>query len=76
MYMAKRPRDLNQLAKIVVDIATDEATDQISHKKKAGSIKGRNGGLKGGKARAERLTPERRQDIAHIAAQTRWKNRG
>ena len=34
---------------------------------------GRLGGLKGGKARAEKLTPERRKEIARIAAQARWK---
>ncbi len=33
---------------------------------------GRKGGLKGGTARAERLTPERRQEIARLAASARW----
>lgn len=33
---------------------------------------GKLGGMKGGKARAEKLTPERRKDIAQRAAQTRW----
>jgi len=33
---------------------------------------GRKGGLKGGKARAEKLTPERRSEIAKKAAQARW----
>lgn len=34
---------------------------------------GRLGGLKGGKARAQKLTPERRKAIAKKAAKTRWK---
>lgn len=34
---------------------------------------GRKGGLKGGKARAEKLTPEERSGIARKAAQARWK---
>jgi hypothetical protein len=33
---------------------------------------GRLGGKKGGKARAEKLTPERRKEIARKAAKTRW----
>ena len=36
---------------------------------------GRKGGLKGGKARAEKLSPERRKEIAQLAAQTRWGKR-
>lgn len=71
--MAKRPRDLNQLAKLIVDIATGESKDELSPKKRAASVKGRSGGLKGGKSRADALTPEQRQDIARLAAQARWK---
>lgn len=37
---------------------------------------GRLGGLKGGKARAERLSPERRAEIAKRAAEARWSNAG
>lgn len=66
----KRPRDPNQLAKLVVDIATgDEASAKVSptieRAKKAGQ--------KGGPARAKALTPEQRSEIAAIAAQARWK---
>ena len=70
--MAKRPRDPNQLAKLVVDIATGEADDQISAGKRR-KPKGRAGGLKGGKSRAKRLTPEERHGIAKLAARARWK---
>ena len=34
---------------------------------------GKLGGAKGGKARAKKLTPEQRTDIARIAASARWK---
>ncbi len=71
--MAKRPRDPNQLAKLVVDIATGEAEDAVSESKRQRKRKGRAGGLKGGKARARNLTPQEREDIARLAARTRWK---
>jgi hypothetical protein len=54
--MAKRPRDPVQLAKQVFDIAIGEAEDTVSESKGHPS-KRRAGGLKGGKARAKRLTP-------------------
>jgi hypothetical protein len=66
--MAKR--DINQLAKHLVDIATGE-TDNLSEKKF--DVTGRKGGLVGGKARAESLTPERRKEIAQAAAAKRWE---
>ncbi len=73
----KRPRDPNQLAKLIVDLATggvtesDVVTDD-SHKDPAAVELGRRGGLKGGNARAARLTPEQRADIARNAAAKRW----
>jgi hypothetical protein len=72
--MPKRPRDPNQLAKLIVDIATGETQDSVSEaKKRPHEVKGRAGGLKGGKVRAKRLTPEERADIARLAAEARWK---
>jgi len=71
--MAKRPRDPNQLAKLIVDIATGETEDTASESKRNHAKKGRAGGLKGGKARSVALTAEQRQDIARTAAQARWK---
>jgi hypothetical protein len=73
--MAQRPRDPNQLAKLIVDIATGDAEDTVSSKKKVTSVRGRSGGLKGGKARAQRLKAEDRQRIARQAAKARWKKR-
>lgn len=69
--MAKRPRDLNQLAKLVTDIAVGDSEDSVSPKKRL--ARGRSGGLKGGKARAATLSPEQRHDIARTAASARWK---
>ena len=70
--MPKRPRDSNQLAKLIVDIATGETEDTVSAAKQKPSNK-RVGGQKGGKSRAAALTPEQRQDIAKLAARARWK---
>ncbi len=72
--MAKRPRDFNQMAKLVVDIASGEAEDAVSAKMRApGEVRGRSGGLKGGKARAAALPPDKLADIARVAATARWK---
>jgi hypothetical protein len=73
-FVAKRPRDPNQLAKLIVDIATGEAQDTVSEAKRHPS-KRRAGGLRGGKARAEALSPADRSDIARLAATARWKKK-
>ena len=73
-----RPRDPNQLGKMIVDIATGEAEDKPDErpidptKDPAAVSLGRRGGLKGGKARAAKLTPEQRAEIAKKAAAKRW----
>jgi hypothetical protein len=73
----KRPRDLNQWAKRMVDIATGETTDreptpEEQGKDPAAVALGRKGGLKGGKARAESLSPRQRTTAAQKAANARW----
>jgi hypothetical protein len=70
----KRPRDANQLGKLIADIATGEVDDPApdTGKNPQAVASGRKGGLNGGKARAEKLTPERRSEIARRAAQARW----
>ena len=68
-----RKLDLNTLAKSIVDEATDERKPETPAKDPAAVELGRRGGLKGGKARAEKLTPEQRSEIAKKAAQARWK---
>ena len=72
----KRPRDPNQLAKLITDIATGEASDDpIGGKDPAAVERGRKGGLKGGLARAQSLTAEDRQFLAKKAAAARWGTR-
>jgi hypothetical protein len=68
----KRPRDLNQLAKLVVDIATGHAQDAGDSDNGPMSVLGKAGGIRGGRARAEALSPEARADIARKAAAARW----
>ena len=74
----KRPADVNRLAKSIVDDATNEQPEQQSNgesgKNPAAVALGRLGGLKGGKARAKKLSARRRRDIARKAAAVRWKN--
>jgi hypothetical protein len=70
----KRPRDPLQLAKLIGDIATGQVQDREDDgKDAAAAARGRLGGLQGGKARAEQLTPERRKEIATAAAAKRWR---
>lgn len=79
MTARKRPRDANQLARRIVDIATGEAEDrdpapEAQGKDPAAVSLGRRGGLKGGKARAAALSKADRKAIASKAAAARWKN--
>jgi hypothetical protein len=71
--MPKRPRDPNQLAKLIVDIATGEAEDTVSAQKRTPTVRGRSGGLKGGRSRAESLPHDQIVDIARLGAEARWK---
>ena len=74
----KRPRDTNQLASLVVAMATgqvNEAPMPDDGKNPAAVALGRMGGLKGGKARAASLSKTRRAAIAKKAAKARWDRR-
>jgi len=76
----KRPRDLNQLAYQIVQEATGQAEPPISEEpedpiRAAAAALGRLGGSKGGVARARKLTPARRREIARKAAMSRWKKK-
>lgn len=70
----KLPKDLNKLAtSIVVDaIGESKAAPKTVEKNQAAVELGRLGDLKGGRARAEKLTPEARKEIARKAAMKRW----
>lgn len=71
----KRPRDPNQLGKLIVDIATGDVEDAVPDdgKNPAAVELGRKGGLKGGKARAAKLSPSERSEAAKRAAEARWR---
>jgi hypothetical protein len=71
----KRPRDANRLAKLVVDLATGNAEEppQEPAKNPHAVALGRLGGLKGGKARAAKLSAKKRKEIAKKAAAARWR---
>lgn len=77
MAKPKRPRDPNQLAKLIVDISTGKKQEQDVNKGKnpAAVALGRLGGLKGGKARAKKLKKSRRIEIARKAAKKRWSKK-
>jgi len=70
MAKPKRPRDVNQLAKLILDIATGAAENVKPVAPKPGQ---RRGGLKGGKARAKKLSKNARSGIAKRAAEERWR---
>ena len=65
----KRPADVIGAAVKVMKIATGEVEEDTDD----GKEYARKGGKKGGKARAKTLTPERRSEIARLAAEARWK---
>lgn len=60
----KRPADVNRLAQSIVEDAVSDEPDN--------PVRGRAGGKKGGKARAEKLTSEQRTAISRKGAQARW----
>lgn len=67
-------QEVNQRAKSVVDQATGQSMTDDG-KNAAAVALGRLGGLKGGKARAKKLSKAERTEIARKAAKARWKNR-
>lgn len=77
MEKKKKPKDIAQLAYQIVQEATqgvkEEPTSKSTKEKNPAAVAlGRLGGLKGGKARAEKLSPKKRREIARKAAIKRW----
>ena len=73
---SKRPADANRLsASIVAEATADGRPEKASAKNPAAVELGRLGGLKGGVARARKLSKKRRSDIAKKAAAARWGSR-
>ena len=79
MAKKKRDHDFAVNAFRVVQEATKEPEQQQAEEPKSEGKNphavalGRLGGKKGGKARASKLTPEQRKQIARMAANARWK---
>ncbi|MDQ3045034.1 MAG: hypothetical protein M3R06_07785 [Chloroflexota bacterium] len=73
---AKRPRNLDQFAASIVDMASDDEPQPCDttepEKNPHAAALGRLGGQKGGPARALKLSAERRREIAKKAATARW----
>jgi hypothetical protein len=69
---SRKPRDVNAMAAAIVAQSTDPENKGDPAKNPAAVALGRLGGRKGGKARAEKLTPEQRSEAARKAAEARW----
>lgn len=77
----KRSRDLNQWAKRIVDLVSGDEDDRETSPEEEGKdpaavALGRKGGMKGGKARADKMTAKERSIAAKKAAQARWSKSG
>ena len=70
----KRPADVIGNAVRVMEIATGQREEEYEDDGKDPAAKEL--GAKGGKARAKKLTPEQREEIARLAAQARWRKAG
>ncbi len=69
----RRPKDIAQLAYQIVQEATQEPTDKTQPEKNPAAVAlGRLGGLRGGPARAKKLSSKKRKEIAKNAAKARW----
>jgi hypothetical protein len=73
----KKDHDFAVNAFRVMQEATGQVETEVPKPRKEYDYKalGHKGGLKGGKARAENLTPEQRSEIAKLAANARWKKK-
>jgi hypothetical protein len=69
---SRMPTDLNSLASHITEMATNEQPPADDGKDPAAVALGRKGGLKGGHARAAKMTPEERKASAQKAAAARW----
>ncbi len=65
--------DVNEMAFGVVEKAAKVKAPKKHRKNPAAVMLGRRGGLKGGRARADKLSPDQRKEIARVAAMARWQ---
>ncbi len=76
MQKPRRPRDPNQLGKLIVDLSVGDADDSTNMPDDSGKDPAAIAlGKKGGKARAAKLSSKRKQEIAKKAAKARWKSK-
>jgi hypothetical protein len=75
MDKPKRSRDINEMAfSIIAEATSNKPTEPETPTKNPAAVAlGRLGGLKGGKARAKKLSAKKRKEIAQKAAHARWK---
>jgi hypothetical protein len=71
----KRPTDIVQRGKLIGDLLTGQAEEVAPKPLNPAHEFARKGGLKGGKARAAKLSPDARAVIAKKAAEARWKKK-
>jgi hypothetical protein len=70
---ARKTRDVNQLAKAILDAATGEQPAATGKAKDPAAVaRGRKGGIRGGNARAAKLSATERAESARKAARSRW----
>jgi hypothetical protein len=67
---SKKKEDENTIATQIVELTTEGSAKE---KNPAAVVLGHLGGLKGGRARADKLSPEKRREIAQKAAKARWE---
>jgi hypothetical protein len=74
--LRKMPRDINELAKAIVDLTTgDREPEELPEKNPHAVALGKLGGSKGGTQRAKNLSATKRKQIARKAAKARWTKR-
>lgn len=76
MAKKKQQLDPSEIARHVLDTVVPDAEPKPEKEKNPAAVAlGRLGGLKGGKARAEKLSAKKRSEIASKAAKSRWEGR-
>lgn len=70
----KKPRDVNAMAREILDEATGQSQPDYGNKNPHAVELGRLGGIKGGPARAAKLSAGKRRQIARKAAEARWRS--
>lgn len=72
---SSKQKDPSEIARHVLDAVVPDAEPK-PEKNPATVALGRLGGLKGGKARAAKLTAKQRKQIAELGAAKRWGKKG